>query len=149
MIMATEPSRRNASDLRARLDEAYERDPNLTPVTTVKSDPTIAGRPRVVVDERTLAGLAAIQCTYLEMAAVLGVDEGTLRNHYRDLIEKEREGGKMSIRRAQYTTALKGNVTMQIWLGKQYLGQRDKQDLDVAVGPKQQTVVIGGRTLTF
>lgn len=146
--MATEPSRRKAADLRAHLDEQYERSPDLTPVATVKPEQGV-GRPRVVVDERTLAGLAAIQCSYLEMAAVLGVDESTLRNHYRDLIEKEREGGKMSIRRAQYTSALKGNVTMQIWLGKQYLGQRDKQDLDVAVGPKQQTVIIGGRTLTF
>ena len=147
--MATPSSRENAAALRDRLDREYERDPELSPVSTFKEQTNVAGRPRIVVDERTLAGLAAIQCTYLEMAAVLGVDESTLRNHYRDLIEKEREGGRISIRRAQYTTALKGNVTMQIWLGKQYLGQRDKQDVEVAVGPKQQTVIIGGRTLTF
>lgn len=147
--MGTKASRAKSQELRERLDANYERDPNLTPVSTAKSGETVVGRPRVVIDERTLAGLAAIQCSYVEMAAVLGVDESTLRLHYRDLIEKEREAGKMSIRRAQYQTALKGNVTMQIWLGKQYLGQRDKQDLDVAVGPKQQTVVIGGRTLTF
>ena len=27
--------------------------------------------------------------------------------------------------------AMNGNVTMLIWLGKQHLGQRDKQEMDV------------------
>jgi hypothetical protein len=29
----------------------------------------------------------------------------------------------------QWDAAKKGNVVMMIWLGKQYLGQRDKQDI--------------------
>jgi len=36
----------------------------------------------------------------------------------------------MSLRRAQIKTALDGNPTMQIWLGKQYLGQHDKIEID-------------------
>ena len=32
----------------------------------------------------------------------------------------------MSLRRQQFKSAEAGNVTMQIWLGKQYLGQTDK-----------------------
>jgi hypothetical protein len=147
--MPTKLNRQTAAELRKRLDGSYTRSESLSPIATTQDSTATAGRPRVVVDERTLAGLAAIQCTYLEMAAVLGVDESTLRTHYKDLIEKEREGGKISLRRSQYSAALKGNVTMQIWLGKQYLGQRDKQDVDVAVAPKQQTVVIGGRTIIF
>ena len=40
-------------------------------------------------------------------------------------IEKGREHAKISLRRMQFKSAEGGNVTMQIWLGKQLLGQRD------------------------
>jgi len=36
---------------------------------------------------------------------------------------------QMSLRRKQIEVALKGNVSMLIWLGKQMLGQMDKQEL--------------------
>ena len=34
------------------------------------------------------------------------------------------------MRAKQFETALGGNVSMQIWLGKQHLGQRDKTELE-------------------
>jgi len=37
--------------------------------------------------------------------------------------------GRMSIRRQQFKLLADGNVTMAIWLGKQYLGQRDQASL--------------------
>jgi hypothetical protein len=40
---------------------------------------------------------------------------------------QKRVGGNVSLRRKQMELAMKGNVTMLIWLGKQYLGQADKQ----------------------
>ena len=36
----------------------------------------------------------------------------------------------MSVRRMQYRSAEEGNATMLIWLGKQYLDQKDKQEVD-------------------
>jgi AraC-like DNA-binding protein len=39
---------------------------------------------------------------------------------------------KVSLRRAQMKSALNGNTTMQIWLGKQWLGQSDKVDNTLA-----------------
>ena len=36
----------------------------------------------------------------------------------------------MSIRRMQYGSAEKGSVAMMIWLGKQYLGQKEKVEYD-------------------
>ena len=123
-------STKRTNDLRDRLDAEHGSRNAADPIVqTVKDDPASAGRPRTVVDERVLAGLAAIQCTYNEMAAVLSVDESTLRLHYKDLIEKERDAGKMGLRRAQMQSAYKGNATMLIWLGKQYLGQKDKHEL--------------------
>ena len=38
--------------------------------------------------------------------------------------------GKISLRRWQFKSAEAGNVTMQIWLGKQYLGQREQIETD-------------------
>ena len=49
-------------------------------------------------------------------------------------IKKGMEQGKASLRRMQYGAANKGNVTMQIWLGKQYLGQNDKQEITGLMG---------------
>lgn len=36
---------------------------------------------------------------------------------------------RIALKRAQIESALKGNTTMQIWLGKQYLGQSDKTEI--------------------
>jgi hypothetical protein len=43
------------------------------------------------------------------------------------VIEKARSEGKASLRRLQWQNAAQGNVTMQIWLGKQLLDQNDTQ----------------------
>ncbi len=39
---------------------------------------------------------------------------------------KKQEPFRMSLMKKQYEVAMTGNVTMLIWLGKQYLGQSDK-----------------------
>jgi hypothetical protein len=43
------------------------------------------------------------------------------------------ELGHMSLRRAQYHAAVRGNVVAQIWLGKNWLGQKDVVQGDVKV----------------
>lgn len=40
--------------------------------------------------------------------------------------QRGQEMGKATLRRLQWKSAMKGNAIMQIWLGKQYLGQADK-----------------------
>jgi hypothetical protein len=37
----------------------------------------------------------------------------------------------MKLRRRQIRAALDGNITMLIWLGKQYLGQRDQVYVEI------------------
>lgn len=91
------------------------------------------GRPKFKIDKEILKQLAAIQCTQTEIAAVLGCSVKTLERRlkikaYQEVFQTGKEKGKMSLRRKQYETAMSGNVTMQIWLGKQYLGQMDKQE---------------------
>ena len=71
-----------------------------------------------------------------EVAAGLGIEFKTLERrikekynvHFGDYKAQKRAKGESVIRELQLKTALEGNVTMQIWLGKQYLGQKDKTD---------------------
>ena len=40
------------------------------------------------------------------------------------------DGGKIAVRRAQHQRAVGGSDTMLIWLGKNWLGQTDKQTIE-------------------
>lgn len=92
------------------------------------------GRPRKILTEEALKlieSLAHIMCTDEEIAGILGASIDTLLNNdnkelFRTAIEKGRQGGKSSLRREQWKLAQKGNASMLIWLGKQWLGQTDK-----------------------
>ena len=97
-----------------------------TPKTGVKKKRT--GRPPMKIDKEVVRKLASIQCTLREIAAFVGCDEKTIRNKFSDLIATTRDMGKVSLRRKQYEKAMEGNVTMLIWLGKNELGQQDRQD---------------------
>ena len=85
-----------------------------------------AGRPKKEIDYATVEKLANIQCTQDEIASFLGISTRTLQRdeQFMELFNKGRESGKMSLRRIQWKHAEK-SATMAIWLGKQYLGQRD------------------------
>lgn len=87
------------------------------------------GRPKFKIDYETVEKLAHIQCTQEEIANFLGCSRDTLirdkdfATHYK----KGLDGGKMSLRRIQFKLAEK-NSSMAIFLGKQYLGQKDNPD---------------------
>lgn len=71
--------------------------------------------------------LAAIGCTDVEIGEIVGCSHDTLTRRFRQELDDGRANGKASLRRKQMELALSGNVTMLIWLGKQMLGQVDKQ----------------------
>ena len=85
-----------------------------------------AGRPKKEIDYVAVEKLANIQCTQEEIASFLGISSRTLLRDekFKELFTKGRENGKMSLRRIQWKHAEK-SVPMAIWLGKQYLGQKD------------------------
>ena len=84
-------------------------------------------RPKLDIDPEQVRKLAAIDCSYEEMASILNCDPKTLSNRFSQAIKEGRDHGKMSLKRKQYEVAMGGNTTMLIWLGKQRLGQTDKQ----------------------
>lgn len=98
---------------------------------------TTGGRPRKVLNKQgieTIEKLAAMQCTDEEIASLVDMTVDTLLNEnnkeaFSEAKKRGKEKGKASIRRLQYEAAQKGNTSMLIWLGKQYLGQKDQQDV--------------------
>jgi len=92
------------------------------------------GRPKIQLDYALIEKLATIQCTQEEIANIVGVDVRTLQRdeEFCRIHKKGIEQGKSSLRRLQWKSAENGNATMQIWLGKQYLGQREpKQEIEL------------------
>ena len=91
------------------------------------------GRPKYVFNAKgkeMVENLATILCTDEEIASILGVTVEILQNKdnydtFMELKKKGRDKGKSSIRRKQYEVAMKGNVTMLIWLGRNYLDQKE------------------------
>jgi len=81
--------------------------------------------------------LSKLLCTQSEIASVLGVSLSKLEHddEFLRIHKKGMDVGRASVRRLQYKAAEEGNPTMLIWLGKQYLGQSDKQQQEIT-GPK-------------
>ena len=82
-------------------------------------------RPCKEINVELLEELARIGCTDEEMARILKCSPDTLTRRFADSIKTARSEMKMSLRRIQIRLAENGNVAMAIWLGKQYLEQRE------------------------
>jgi transcriptional regulator with XRE-family HTH domain len=97
--------------------------------------PNPTGRPPVAVDAEKVELMAAMGCTVEEIAAELRISKRTLMRRQKDpkfleSIERGKARGRATLRRLQWKSANAGNVTAQIWLGKQLLGQRDQWAVD-------------------
>jgi hypothetical protein len=94
-----------------------------------------AGAPRIELSKLALdlmKTLTLFHCTVEEIGAALRaagheVSDRTLRRNFGHHIKDWRLAGKSALRQAQWETALSGNATMLIWLGKQELGQKDHE----------------------
>lgn len=95
------------------------------------------GRPQRKIDWNTVDKLCAIQCTGEEIAELFDMDYDTLQRackrekhtNFAEYFALKSQKGKRALRRKQMQLALDGNVTMNIWLGKQLLGQRDRAEV--------------------
>lgn len=96
--------------------------------------PGKGGNPPAKIDLETLEQLGQIRCTLDEAAAFLKVSPACLDLRLkqgtpeREAWDRGQNVGKMSLRRLQFNAAKEGNTTMLVWLGKQWLGQRDKHE---------------------
>ena len=92
------------------------------------------GRPHKPIDWEEFEKLCEMQCTQGEIASFFGVHPNTISDNvkqiykedYSTVYKKYSDGGKCSLRRTQFKLAQK-NTAMAIWLGKQYLDQKEHQ----------------------
>jgi hypothetical protein len=96
---------------------------------------------KVMLSEReVIHQLAMYHCTDAEIAAVLKLSPEAFQQRktadprIAEWIRDGRSEGKASLRRTQFSLALKGDKTMLVWLGKQMLGQRDFNRFEIS-GP--------------
>lgn len=95
-------------------------------------------RPRKEIDQKQFENLCGLQCTLEEICGWFDVTDKTLDSwckrtynaNFSEVFKQKRGAGKISLRRSQWRLAEK-NATMAIFLGKQFLGQRDNVDVNV------------------
>lgn len=95
------------------------------------------GRTPAVIDWDTVGKLLEADCKTVDIARQLGVSEMTLYRRcksdlnvsYVTFSQQKKMLGDNLLRAKQYQTAMSGNTTMLVWLGKQRLGQSDKNEL--------------------
>lgn len=90
-------------------------------------------RPLKEIDKKQFENLCGLQCTKEEICSFFELTDKTLeswckrtyRAGFSEVFRQKRGKGKISLRRSQFRLAEK-NANMAIWLGKQYLNQKDK-----------------------
>jgi hypothetical protein len=105
-----------------------------------------AGRRPVHIDLVQLEKLCSIQCTDEDLAGIFGVTTRTIENkrkkpEYAEAMTRGRAKGRLSVRREQFKLLERGNPSIAIWLGKQYLGQRDVTPIELS-GPNGKQLKI-------
>ena len=91
------------------------------------------GRPKTNIDKSNFEKLCQMQCTLEEIAGFFDCCDDTINNWCKEVYDdnfsvvykKKSMAGKISLRRNQFKIA-ENNASMAIFLGKQYLGQKDK-----------------------
>ena len=78
------------------------------------------------INPEEITKLSSYGCTNTEIADFYGCDESLIRKSYSENLTKGRANVKIRLRKLQWQSAENGNVTMQIFLGKNILGQQDK-----------------------
>tara|TARA_Y100000592_G_scaffold100275_1_gene179506 strand:- start:803 stop:1198 length:396 start_codon:yes stop_codon:yes gene_type:complete len=74
--------------------------------------------------------LASFGCTYIEIGKYFGCSEKVIRTRFRKEFEQGQEEMKLTLRQLQWKHAQGGNTALLIFLGKNYLNQTDKSQVD-------------------
>lgn len=110
-------------------------------------------RPVKEINKEQFESLCNLQCTIEEIAGFFKCNKDTINawckrtydEGFSETYKKYSQNGKISLRRYQLRLAEK-NASMAIWLGKQWLGQTDKQEVMFTENNKLQVMsdYIGG-----
>ena len=95
-------------------------------------------RPVKDFDKKQFEALCELQCTKFEICDWFDTTDKTLENWcirtygagFSEVFRQKRGKGMIALRRKQREVALSGNTTMLIWLGKQWLGQKETVEVE-------------------
>lgn len=96
------------------------------------------GRPKKVLDMALIDKYLRAGCPGTEVATLLGVSKDTVYKRVKEVhgvsfdeyAQKQKAAGKEFLRFKQYEEAVNGNQALLIFLGKNILGQSDKQQTE-------------------
>jgi hypothetical protein len=88
-------------------------------------------RKELILTEDSIEEMAALGLTQSEISDISGVAVSVVRKEYETSLKRGRARLAQSLRKAQIKSALSGNASLLIWLGKVYLGQRDVSNLEL------------------
>lgn len=109
---------------------------------------------KLTVEPVSLTRLSSMMLTVEDMAGFYGISLSTMNRRLRKPELREaylagRAHGKISLRAAQIRTAHAGNPQMQIWLGKQYLGQKNEHLVSISDEDTLPDIDDGVRMVSF
>lgn len=98
------------------------------------------GRPKKEIDRTNFEKLCGMQCTLKEIAGFFDCSEDTIerwckrtyKENFADAFKNYSAAGLISLRRNQFKLAER-SAAMAIFLGKQYLHQSDKIEMETSV----------------
>lgn len=109
------------------------------------------GRPKADIDWNQVDKLLQAHCSGAEIAAYFGLNKATLYDRcktdnnmpFSDYSQQKKAKGNSLLKAKQYSIAMRGDKTMLVWLGKQYLGQKEKHEVDtninkITIEPKKK-----------
>jgi hypothetical protein len=137
--------------------------------------PKSRGRPPLDIDPETVEGMASFGASIEDVADFLEVSRDTVERHFAAIFHKHKAGKRIKLQQAQFLSAIgrepraarpanpetgepavsgrigyHPSVKMQMWLGKQWLGQSEKVEVPVdADGNVRQSIRLGGREYFF
>ncbi len=101
-------------------------------------------RPKKEIDAELFERLCNMQCTLEEICAAMNVSYKTLegwceKEYGQKAIERKAVIGKISLRRIQWRLAEK-SPQMAMFLGKQYLGQKERVETNIKTSGELDTL---------
>ena len=112
-----------------QLDDSYELENKPYQPKRRYADKTVRGvvvgrgENKQIIPVEEVRKLAALHCSYKDMAEYFQVKEGTFRDHFRSEVERSRQKLKHRLLESMIENAIhRLNPTTQIWLSKNWLG---------------------------
>jgi IS30 family transposase len=106
---------------------------------------------KVNIDWSYIGELCEAGCSGVEIASKLGIHQNTiyqrcktdLNIEFVEFSQQKKQSGEALIKKTQFDMAVKDkDKTMLIWLGKNRLGQKDKQQTEVKINEPDQPMII-------